>query len=86
MGLVSKKVVKIELARRVCRRKRSAFEASNLVIPLLESLCIRVAWLDERGKGMRTRESADDFVKMRESRICWLIRGITGEIVGLSTC
>jgi len=35
---------------------------------------------------MRTCKSADDFARMRESRICWLIHGITGEIVGLSTC
>jgi hypothetical protein len=28
----------------------------------------------------------DDFARMRESRICWPIRRITGEIVGLSTC
>ena len=86
-GLVSKKVVKIDVPiTALGRRGRSAFEASNLVIPLLESLCMRATRLDERGKGMRTRESADDFAEMRESRICWLIRGITGEIVGLSTC
>ena len=35
---------------------------------------------------MKTCKSASDFAKVRESRICWPICGITGEIVGLSTC
>ena len=35
---------------------------------------------------MKTCKSASDFAKVRESRIRWPICGITGEIVGLSTC
>ena len=35
---------------------------------------------------VRDQGTRVDFAKVRESRICWPIRGITGEIVGLSTC
>jgi len=34
---------------------------------------------------MKTCKSASDFAKVRESRICWPICGITGEIVALCT-
>src|SRR5689334_12401297 len=60
-GLVSKKSAKTDVATKALPARRSAFEASNVVIPLLESLCVRAAWL---GKGMRTRESADDYAKI----------------------
>ena len=50
------------------------------MIPLLVSLHMRAAWLGERGKGMRTSESSDDFAEMRESWVCSLIRGITAKL------
>lgn len=40
--------------------------------------------MDERLKGMRNGKFRSNVAKVRESRICWLIRGITGQIVGLS--
>jgi hypothetical protein len=60
--------------------------ASNALVLLLELASTRTRSLAEPLWEMKTRKSPDYFARVRESRICWLIRRITGEIVGLSTC
>jgi len=49
------KVVKIDVAIKALPERRPAFEASNLVNPLLISLSIGAGWLAEPLKGMRTQ-------------------------------